>query len=331
MYDIPYSKDPRKQKASLDFTNIFKEAKLESERMRKMEQQQVTTLEYGSLANPYVYNMEGFVNRFSNIDSMSDSDLAVLVHQNYTTILDAINNMPPESQDVNNPYYVSLVGLFTNMRFVTILCNILRNEKQLLGLDRTIYLNRIIYNYTTVPAKKDITIERLLIDLGDIINADDLPILLQIGLPRNIASKIAVARRSSKNEEICIKRVNLIIYNTGDLSIMNEQMIVDIYQYLFNNSVSSLFNGIMFDVYSKQDLNNATEDQREIYSLCVTAVLELLKNMPTASIRMVLSSYSMAFINNPRPVRCSLNLSNDYYRINEVIDYLEKNEGIYLP
>ena len=329
--EIPYTIDDSKKKASLDMQSITDAVKEQSKREKeKQKHQKNVHIKYGDLQNPYLYNMTGFIERFSHIDTLGDSELERLVHENYISILDAINLMSPEQSQVSNPYYVSLVGLFTNQKFVSSLANILRNAP--LDNTRRYYLNRIIYNYLVLPnEQKDSTIERLLVDLSNTINAQILPTLIGIGLPMDIASYVAIAANSSFNDHINVRRVNLIIFNCGNLEVMTLQRIVDIYQYMFNRSVTVLFEAIMFDVYSEDDLKNATSSQREIYSLMVTAVLELLNNMPSNAIRTILTSYSADYAANPRPVRCSLCLSNDYYRINEVIDMMERVDRIYLP
>ena len=84
----------------------------------------------------------------------------------------------------------------------------------------------------------------------------------------------------------------------------------------------------MFDVYTEDDLRTAEEYQRDIYSTMSLAILELLNVMPSSDIMTILSSYSMSARN--RNIRFSLRLSNDYYRINQVIEVLN-SQGIYVP
>lgn len=325
---IPYVVDTRKDPAHLDMSGI-------EEGVKKMEQnrQPPNYTVLNPLPDQYQYDMNNFIERFAKIDSMSDSELSNLIQTTYISVLGAINSLSKTSgMNINNPYYVSLVGLFTNQRYICILSNIVRNTK--LGTEQRVTLNRIIYNYITVPSeKKDSVIEKLLIDLADNINADILPTLIGIGLPKDLASIVAISSNSSMDDFINVKRVNLCIFNCGDTHLMTLQRIVDIYQNIFNKSVTTLFEGIMFDVYSEGDLKNATESQREIYSLQVTAVLEMINQMPSNSIRMILSSYywdSMPY-GVRMAVRSSIsNLSNDYWRINEVLEVMKNVDNMYI-
>lgn len=327
--DIPYIVLDSKKKAQIDMGAIIQGVK-------EFEQGKTNPV-YTDLrprSDSYVYDMNGFIERFSKIDSMSDDNLQLLINETYGSILDAIDLLLKQSKGLttSNPYYVSLVGLFTNQRFVSKFANTLKSVLRMsqLPINQRVTLNRIIYNYTTLSSNnKDKMIETMLINIADIINVDILPTLIGIGLPKELATMIAISSKSSMDDFINVKRVNLCIFNCGSLKIMTLQRIVDIYQNIFNRCMTILFEAIMFDVYSEDDLRNATEDQREIYSLIVTAVLEMINQMPISAIKTILMCYASDYAYKACRVRSNLNLSQDYYRINEAIDLL-KIEGIYI-
>lgn len=282
----------------------------------------------------YNVNLENTLERFKDIDNMSDDDLYNLINMSYYYILEASSEIKVNSsnnEDLSkNQFYMAIMSLFNNIRFITILTNILKSNNNLDSTHR-IYMNRIIYNYFTLPPEhKNMVVERLMLDLSMTVNSYAITTLLGIGLDINLACLIAVSRFSSMDDSICVKRVNLDLFNSSNPNI-TLQTVVDIYQRLFNTCVCKLFEGIMFDAYSQAELEQATEVQRNIYSLQGLAVLELLMAMPSFSIRVILESYYSDYINLKHPpVRFSMKLSNDYYRINEVVDIMAL-QGIYIP
>lgn len=329
-YDLSYVENLKRKKVKLDMSQMHEDVK-------KFKQPEPTIVNMPDMSHAYNIDMNGFLSKFDKIDMMNDNGLAVLVQESYLALLDASALIITQSQTSgvdlrNNPSYMALMKIFTNSKLICILSNILKGAN--LDYKRRIYVNRIVYNYIILPAQhKDQVVEKMMFDLGDTVNAKSIPNLLGTGISRELASMITIAANSSEDEYVCIRRVNLLIFNVGNLNIMTLQRIVDIYQYTFNKSVTKLFEGIMFDVYSPRDLENATSDQKEIYQLIVTAVLELINQMPSQSIRMILTSYYMDFTSNPNilAVRASMNLSEDYYRINDVIELMKRDDNMYLP
>jgi hypothetical protein len=76
-----------------------------------------------------------------------------------------------------------------------------------------------------------------------------------------------------------------------------------------------------------------TDEVSEVDSTMSLSALEILDNLPTEIIRSTLINYAegYAIIGGNKPIRFSMRrLSDDYYRINNVILQLE-SEGIYVP
>lgn len=264
--------------------------------------------------NP-AYNPLALKDKLKNIDKLDDRELYTLLKDGYDTLLSTIFTD-------NDAEYLDL---FTNSRFITIMIQVMSSINNISHINRT-YINKIVYDYITL-SENDQYIKQLLHSLSKTVNKDILPKLLGLGLREDIAIYLALARFSSQKEIVNVKRVNFVIM-TSPIEIMTEQMIVYIYEKLFDR-VTPLFTGTMID-NCKQDMN---PDMEEIYSTISLAVLDILNLMPSSDIRKVLISYvgdyQALYLQNG--YRFSLQcLSNDYARINTVVEAL-KFENIYVP
>ena len=127
-----------------------------------------------------------------------------------------------------------------------------------------------------------------------------------------------------------MKRLNFVICSK-DPNVMTEQNIVWIYEKLFDQ-VSNLFYGIMFEVYTPQQIEDFGESFMEIYGAISLAVLDIINNMTSDAMKRVLAGYyeEWEYMNKPS-VRFSLrSLSGDYSHITRVVEYLD-SVGKYLP
>lgn len=264
--------------------------------------------------NP-AYNPLALKDKLKNIDSIDDRELYTLLKDGYDTLLSAIFT----DNDIE------YLDLFTNPRFISVMIQVMSTVNNISHINRT-YINKIVYDYITL-SESDQYIKQLLHSLSKTVNKDVLPKLLGLGLREDIAVYLALARFSSQKEIVNVKRVNFVIM-TSPIEIMTEQMIVYIYEKLFDR-ITPLFTGTMID-NCKQDMS---PDMEEIYSTISLAVLDILNLMPSADIRKVLISYvgdyQALYLQNG--YRFSLQcLSNDYARINAVVEAL-KFENIYVP
>lgn len=265
--------------------------------------------------NP-VYNPMVLNQHLHNIDTFSDKELFMLLKDSYPSILSDIFIE-------KNEYYLQL---FTNARFLSIMIQVVSSTNNISHINR-VYFNKIVYDYLTLD-KKDQYIKQLLYSLSRMVNKDVLPRLLGLGLQEDLAIYLSLARFSSQKEIVNVKRVNFVIM-TSPIEIMTEQMIVYIYEKLFDR-VTPLFIGTMID-NCKQDMS---QDMEEIYSIISLAILDILNGMPTADIRKVLIAYVGDYqaVYHKSGYRFSMQcLSNDYSRINSVVEALHSNENIYVP
>ena len=311
--NIEYEKDKSKIKKSIDMSPIFKQA-------AKIKQPAPKYVDI-DIEKQFMVDINILFDCMREINNYTDEQVKELVLSSYIPLLELT------LKTNENPYYsMGIMSVFSNIRYINMLINVLNTVK--LDYTHRVYLNHILYDYRTYKGKKsenDI-INKLHTELGSIVNADVLLKLYGTGLDRNMLINIAISKFSSFDPFICVKRVNLELFNSKvPLTLQN---IIDVYQYLFNDSISNLFSGVMFDVYTEDDLRTAEEYQRDIYSTMSLAILELLNVMPSSDIMTILSSYSMSARN--RNIRFSLRLSNDYYRINQVIEVLN-SQGIYVP
>ena len=100
-----------------------------------------------------------------------------------------------------------------------------------------------------------------------------------------------------------------------------------------------VFQYMMLDVIPEYDDDDektwwVTDDISEVNSVMNLAVLDILDNLPTQLIRNTLVNYAEGYriVNPNRRVRFSMQrLSDDYYRINDVVYALAEREAIFVP
>lgn len=270
------------------------------------------------LSQDMFYNPNLFTSKLENIDKISDTELFDLIRSYYNSLLSDLF--------IGNRKYISL---FTNARFLTIFTQVISNVQDL-SYNNKVYCNKLAYDYTTLP-NPDPDIKQLLYSLSRVVNRNIIPGLLGLGLPNDLACYIALTRYSSQRENINVKRLNLVLINSP-IEIMTEQMIVFIYEKLFDR-LTPLFEGTMFDIYDKFE----TESAENIYSIISLSILDILEAQTSATIRKVLLSYEADYKtfhakSNGKPARFSMQClsPDDYPRINTAIENL-KLENIFVP
>lgn len=216
------------------------------------------------------------------------------------------------------------IDFFTDKDFLSTI------NKVLLDIDiedsYILCINKIIYDYLTI-ADKDNDIKNLLLSIGKNINKKDLPHIVAIGIPEDIALSILIARYSTSNQIIAVKRVNFIL-TTSPIEIMTENNIMEIYNRIFNQ-MTPLLIGTMLDVYNDEE-EWITDDIMEIYSCISIIVLTLLNDMPINDIRDVISEYNNTHIISypDKPHRFSMrSISMDFNRIVQCVQSLT-SEGV---
>ena len=286
--------------------------------MNKKEPEPVTI----DFFNNPVFNTELLKSKLGSLDTVPDRELYDIVRISFDAIL----------RDIFNKEDPTYLKVFTTPKFLTVLTQVV-STMQVTNQQR-IYCNKLAYDYLTMPkeAGPDPYIVQLFLSLSRKINRENINSLLGIGINEDLACYMALARHSSENEGINVRRLNFIIY-TSSIQTMTVQLILKIYEKLFDR-FTTLFEHTMFDVCNV-DEEWVTDDVEEMYARTGLAALYALNDMTSVDIRKVLISYTQDFIalhgGKMSSVKFSLNsISSDYSRVKDVVNRL-KVEGIYVP
>ena len=269
-----------------------------------------------SFFNNPILNSTLLREKLYHIDALSERELFNLVKDSFDLVLKQI--FSNKDQD-----YLKII---TNTKFLIALNQVVLNLD--LTYTQRIYCNKLAYDYFTSENNDPYT-KQLFFALSKSVNRNIIGVLCSIGLPEDLASYLALARYSSEKEMINVKRLNFIIISSS-VEIMTEQMIIKIYEKLFD-SITPLFEGIMFDGLD-MDEEYVSESMNLIYSTISLAILVILNNMPSQDIRKVLISYQgdyEALYQNSKPRFQVSAISEDYIRILDVIEAL-KEEKIFI-
>ena len=275
------------------------------------------------------FNLSILKQNIDNVDSMSDVELRNFIKRCFKSIM--VNLFGKEM-----PKYIHY---FQDVRFLDAFIDVLKSM-DFIEKDDIVRLNTMCYHYITIPKdKQNYRVVSRMMEVSNIINRHNLPRLLGLGLSSNLASILLIARYSDIDLNVCVKRVDFIII-TQPKELMSERMIEEILKILYNvlDDLVRIFPPIMMDILPDYDENNPntlwiSEDIQEVNSTLNLALLNILDNLPTQTIRSVLLNYTeaMNMVYKNYQVRFSLRcLSEDYYRINNVINEMALNEGIYV-
>lgn len=275
------------------------------------------------------FNIAILKQNIDHIDDMNDYELRSFIQRCFKSIM---RNLFGKEM----PKYIMY---FQDVRFLDAFIDVVKSIN-FLDQEDIIRCNTMCYHYITIPKEKqDYRVFNRMMELSNTINRYNLPRLLGLGLSSNLASVLLIARYSDLDLNICVKRVNFIII-TQPKELMSEKMIEEIFKILYNvmEDFYRIFPYIMMDVLPEYDENNPntlwiTDEIQEVNSILNLAVLNIIDNLPSDAIRGVLLNYSETtnMIYKDAPVRFSLrNLSEDYYRINNVINNMAYNEHIYV-
>jgi len=265
-----------------------------------------------------LYNPGALYNKLDNLDKLSDKEIYVFLKTYYNELLSLVF-------EKKNQKYISY---FKDSRFLSIFIQVINSLREISYTNR-VQCNKIAYDYYILEDGDEYQ-KQLLLSLSKTVNRDVIPSLIGIGLKEDLASYLALARFSSQNESTNVRRINFIIISSS-IKLMTEQMIVWIYEKLFDH-VTELFQTIMLDTYDENSCYS--EEMQEIHSIISLAILDILNSMPTNDIRSILLSYATSYttLHTGEKTRFSMqSLSNDYKRIREVVEYLDKEEKVYVP
>ena len=275
------------------------------------------------------FNRSVLIQNINDIPNMSDSELRMFIDRHLDTILNSV--FTGDTVHIN---------CFRDGRFLDALADVLTLRK-FYESDIVVKINNICYDYISLPHHmQDTLILNKMVRMSSIINKIDLPRLIGLGLNPNLASIILIARYSSFDLNVVIKRVNFIII-TQPKSIMTYNTIFEIFMTIYKEAEiwSRIFQYFMFDVipeYNENDSNAAwvTEEIEEVNSEMNLVILDILNKEPMKVIRAALLNYSESYsmLNYKKPIRFSLQrLSGDYDRVIDVATNMLYNEGICVP
>lgn len=262
-----------------------------------------------------------FENTISKIPTMSEHDIFHFIQLNLEYIEKCVMNRD-----------ILVVNLFTTIRFVRPFKAVIAHMP--VTVTRQLCVNKICYDYFTSDYN-DSEVKQTLIDATKIVNAEEIKQLLAIGLDIDTACNLAFCRYSSVNEKVNVKRLNFVICCSKDPELMTTQMIVWIYEKLFDR-IGTLFITTMLEYYvAVEETGESIEEDSafmHIMSRIYLAILTFVNNMPIDSIHTLIQKYIQDWDYSGRPeVKVSLrSLSADYSRIQMVVESMMSN-GIFVP
>lgn len=272
-------------------------------------------------------NLSVLKRNINNIDEMTDMELDIFISNSYKSILRNVFGGPESDR---------YIKVFQNPRFLDAFINV--TSKMNLEQDDIVLCNTLCYHYIVIPKHmRDNNIMNRMMNLSKIVNRVYLPSLLGLGLSNHLASTLLIARWSDIDLNICVKRVNFMII-TQPKELMSVEMIEGLLRRLYNIEATyhHIFPHIMRDVlpeYEDDNINThwITNEVEEVNSTLNLAVLNILDNLPTNQIRDIIRMFAQDQSIKNSPVRFSLRtLSEDYYRINDVVNSLMYGEGLYI-
>lgn len=293
------------------FEDFFKEAK------EKSKPATYTNIDISKMS---ALNIDYFREQLLyNLNNLADNELYTFLSTNYKTVLQDII-------DKRDERYLKIVS---NTRFLSIFNEVLRHNT--LNIMEIKNCNKIAYSFLTHNlAPDDEYIRSLYFNMSSIVNSHIVMRLIGVGVCEELAALLAIARYSHDNELYNSKRVNNVLISSKTL--LTEQIIINIFEILYDEFYI-LFNGVMYDVYSEQELDAISTEANEIYSNMSLALIDMMNTLPDQVIYLVLVEYLS--VNNTskdysdtRFKLYSLN-STDYYRILQVLDRVVAEKGFY--
>ena len=220
---------------------------------------------------------ETIADRYKKIMEMQDDNDA------YTLLLAEYKDFL--SPMIDNPAFNELKK---SAKFISFLTQICLTEE--LSYEQRVYCNSMIYksmmNASTMMKK-------LLLNLGYVVNRNIATQLIGCGLDQNMASYIAVARKSSFYPRDCISRMNFCIVCTAP-DFMTAKRIADIYCIVCNTTddIKKLFEITMKDAFVyKSDDSWITQDHIKTAKNMDSALLSILNSLNIDSLFNILEEY----------------------------------------
>ena len=280
--------------------NFYANVQQQSVQQPQMQQVDFTT-----------FNNDHFFEMMRNINALDENTLILTIKNYIDLIVDkTLSDDKSMGSILSNPRFVQ--AYYKAMRVIP------------MNHERRLFANKLTYEYSIID-NPDQNILMVFKEISEYVNKDVSTKLLNIGLNRRIADDLAMCRYSSRHENVNVQRLNFTMckYNA---EVFTEQRIVWVYEQLFDR-ITDLFIFSMLEVYSDRELDELGNEFRDIYSNISLAILIILNNMPSISIRQVILRYIDAYVEwykkRPTLPRFTLrSLSYDYERIVNIVDKL---------
>lgn len=282
-----------------------------------------------NIADNIYLNRDIFKSKIEHLDEIPDRELYALVKESYPTILEHIMNRTD----------LSYVKSFSNMKFLNALIQVLSAEYAI-SYQNILCCNKLAYDYLTF-SNADPKIRSMFFTLSKIVNRNLMQSLLAIGISEDLAAYLALARNSTSDEAVNIKRVNFLLVQQ-DAKSLTVQRLVNIYSRLFNG-IRDLFLYTMTDVYNESTFEVTKNEEPEKYKSIMTiyinqadAVVAILNSLEFFNIYYIIAQLSelCAFNNYTSDnVRYSLRAmaqTPDNFRVITAIEQFEARENKYI-
>ena len=264
------------------------------------------------IKNP-MFNSSVLVEDIKNINRMSKEEILKYVKYHFNDIL---NNAIEKHSKYD-------IIAFMNIDLLNAILKLVETNQVTIQYYDAIKFNNLIYEYISDNAiDKNQNILDILFSISEIINRFWVPKLRGLGLSRTLANILAIARLSTIEMDVYVKKVDFIIANQPS-SIMTIDMITKIFRILYNTEFSSEFGRIfcyfMKDVYYINDKDPEAEEIKKVNNNMNYAALEILNELPEAILNGTLEDYANTFV-----LFSSINIRFSMQRLPEEFDRINK-------
>lgn len=281
--------------------------------------------------NNIYLNKDLFRYKIEHLADIPEDELVTLVKHSYKSILNHI-------YDRSDMYYIKA---FSDEKFLKVLIQVLSAEPFL----DPIYIkccNKLAYDYLTY-SNADPKIRSLFFTLSKVVNSNMIYSLYELHIPDELASYIILARKSTDDELVNIKRVNFLLLQQ-DSRTFNLEMLVRVYERLFTRA-KDLFIYTITDVYDFDDemfvqmKDESPEKFNSFYNIYIAqtdAVMTIVNSMEFNLIVNIIRSlldYAAFRGLTSDGLRYSLRSiarTVNNYRVIQAIEYLENVEKQYI-
>lgn len=278
-----------------------------------------TNVDVTKPVNFSAFNSDHFFNQIKFIDRMDENSIILLIKNHIDVIVErTLSDDTSMGSILSHPKFVN--AYYKAMKMIPI------------DYDRRLFCNKLTYEYSIID-NYDKEILKKFREISSYVNADIVRKLTNKGVPIRAANDLVTCRYSSRRENVNIQRLNFNMCKYSS-ETFNEQMIIWVYEILFDR-IGELFITSMLEVYSEEEMDDLALDFRDIYGNVSLAILTILNNMPSTSIREIILKYIDRYVawyrvKHELPRFTLRSLSYDYERISRVVDKLLA-EGIDVP